>query len=86
MLSSGRRVRCLETPIERLTGVLSAKLHATRDSAIASEVVCVGQVVDTEAAEAGLPSAADHDADVRPFHHRWALAPFSRNIAPSASR
>mmetsp|Transcript_18691 Transcript_18691/g.56506 ORF Transcript_18691/g.56506 Transcript_18691/m.56506 type:complete len:924 (-) Transcript_18691:2081-4852(-) len=28
------------------------------------------EVVDTEAAEAGLPSAADHDADVRPFHHR----------------
>ena len=33
---------------------------------------CGRQVVDTEAAEVGLPSAADHDADVRPFHHRCA--------------
>lgn len=28
------------------------------------------EVVDTEAAEAGIPSAADHDSDVKPFHHR----------------
>lgn len=28
------------------------------------------EVVDTEAAEAAGPMAADHDADVRPFHHR----------------
>lgn len=31
------------------------------------------QVIDTEAAEAGIPSAADHDSEVKPFHHRRAL-------------